>query len=246
MMKRLWSTLRADLRLQWRHGFYYAVLVVTIISVLLGRQLPESSLTSLLPLVIVNNLIVNSFYFVAGLVLLEKGEGTLEAQVVTPLRPGEYLASKVLTLGLLSLLETLVVVLLTYGRPPQPLALLAGVLLGAAFYTLAGFAAVARYDSINEYLLPSVLYAALLSLPLLPYAGLGNDLLAPLAYLHPLQAVLVLLDTGLEPASVWQSASLWRPAYSLLYGTLSIGLFFRHGLQTFHRFVVRQEGVHQL
>ena len=245
-MSRLWSTLHTDIRLQWRHGFYHAVLVVTIIAILLGRQLPDKSLASLLPLVVVNNLIINSFYFVAGLVLLEKGEGTLEAQVVTPLRAGEYLASKVMTLSLLSLLETAVLVLLTFGHPPRPLALLAGVVLGAAFYTLAGFVVVARYDSINEYLLPSVLYAVLLSLPLLPSAGLGNDLVAHLAYLHPLQAVLTLLNAALEPAAVWQTASFWRPAYSLLYGALSIGLFFRLGLQTFHRFVVRKEGVHHL
>lgn len=239
-MKRLWSTLRTDVRLQWRHGFYYAVLVVTIISVLLGRQLPDASLVSLLPLVVVNNLIINGFYFVAGLVLLEKGEGTMEAQVVTPLRAGEYLASKVLTLSLLSLLETAVLVLLTFGLPRHPLALSAGILLGTAFYALAGFIVVARYDSLNEYLLPSVIYAALLALPLLPYAGVGNDLASWLAHVHPLQTVLVLLEAALRPAAGW------RLAYSLLYGSLWVGVFFWLSLQSFQRFVVRKEGVRQL
>ncbi|MDX1688583.1 MAG: ABC transporter permease [Candidatus Promineifilaceae bacterium] len=239
-MKRLWSTLRTDVRLQWRHGFYYAVLVVTIIAVLLGRQLTGESLATLMPLVVVNNLIINGFYFVAGLVLLEKGEGTLEAQVVTPLRAGEYLISKTLTLGLLSLLETAVLVLLTYGWPPRPLALVAGVLLGTAFYTLAGFIVVARYDSINEYLLPSVPYAALLALPLLPYAGIGNDLLVQLAFLHPLQPVLVFLESALQPVG-----NIWRPAFALLYGSLWLGLFFWLSLRSFHRFVVRKEGVRQ-
>lgn len=44
------------------------------------------------------NLPLATFFFIAGLVLLEKGEGTLEAQIVTPLTAGGYLASKILTL----------------------------------------------------------------------------------------------------------------------------------------------------
>jgi len=244
-VKRLWSTLRTDVRLQWRHGFYYAVLAVTVISVLLGRQISGASLALLLPLVIVNNLIINGFYFVAGLVLLEKGEGTLEAQIITPLRPDEYLASKAATLSLLSLLETVVLMLLTVGLPPRPLALVAGVLLGAAFFTLAGFIVVARYDSLNEYLLPSVVYAGALALPLLPYAGVGNDLVAALAYLHPLQAVLALLEAGLQPTTGWQLSTIWRPVYGLVYGSLWVGLFFRLTLRSFQRFVVRKEGVLQ-
>lgn len=238
-MKRLWSTVLTDVRLQWRHGFYYAVLVVTIVSVLLGRQLPDTSLAALLPLVIVNNLIINGFYFVAGLVLLEKSEGTLEAQVITPLRAGEYLAAKVVTLSVLSLLETAVLVPLTFGLPPQPLALVAGVLLGAAFYTLAGFIVVARYDSINEYLLPSIVYAGAMALPLLPYAGIGGELVATVAYIHPLQAVLVLLEAALRPATALHLA------YGLLYGALWVVLFFRLTLRSFQRFVVRKEGVRQ-
>lgn len=239
-MKRLWSTVLTDVRLQWRHGFYYAAAAVTVISVLLGRQLPEASLASLLSLVIVNNLMINGFYFVAGLVLLEKGEGTMEAQVTTPLRAGEYLASKAITLSLLSLLEAVVIVLLTFGSPPRPLALVAGVLLGTTFYSLAGFIVVARYDSINEYLLPSIVYLGLLALPLLPYAGIGSALVARLAYAHPLQPVLVLMEDALRPAGGW------RPAYGLLYGCLWVGLLFWASRQTFQRFVVRKEGVRRL
>ena len=168
-----------------------------------------------------------------GLVLLEKGEGTLEAQVVTPLRTGEYLASKGVSLTLLSLLETLVIVGLTIGLGFNVLILSVGVGLTAAFFMLAGFIVVARYDSINEYLLPSVLYTALLSLPLLPYVGVSESWLF---YLHPLQPLLLLLQAAFRPVAAWQLI------YGVVYSGLWLFLSYRFGQHTFYRFVISKEG----
>ena len=64
----------------------------------------------MLPAVVFGNLVAVNFYFMAGLILLGKGEGTLEAQVVTPLAYWEYLVSKTVTLAALSLVEQFVIV----------------------------------------------------------------------------------------------------------------------------------------
>jgi hypothetical protein len=120
----------------------------------------------LLPPMVVGNLLISTFSFIGGLVLLEKGEGTLTAQVITPLRIGEYLAAKIATLTALALAETLVLVLLIAGWRFDALLLILGVILAAAIYCLAGFITVVRYAAINEYLLPSGGYIAVLWLPL--------------------------------------------------------------------------------
>lgn len=228
-MKRLLSTMRLDVQLQFRDGFYYAAAFVAVLSVLLLGQLPATSLAWFLPVLIVNNLIINNFYFIGGLVLLEKGEGTLEAQVVTPLRIGEYLAAKGATLSLLSLLETVVIVSLTVGLGFNVFTLVTGVVLTSIFFMLAGFTVVARYDSINEYLLPSVLYTALLSLPLLPYVGVGQSWLF---YLHPLQAMLLLLQAAFQEVATWQLI------YGVIYSALWLGLFYRVSQRAFYHFVI--------
>ena len=235
-MKRLLASIRLDVRLQFRNGFYYAAAFVAVLSVLLLSQLPDASLAWLLPLFVMNNLIINNFYFVAGLVLLEKGEGTLEAQVVTPLRTDEYLASKAMTLALLSLLETLLIAGLTAGLNFNVLILSAGVTVMAIFFMLTGFIVVARYDSINEYLLPSVLYTALLALPLLPYVGVAES---RLFYLHPLQPMLLLLQTAFRPAAAWQLT------YGVVYSSLWLVLIYHFSRRTFHRFVITKEGAHR-
>ena len=108
-MTRLAATLAADVRVQFRNGFYLATAFVVTCSVVGLRWLPTDVAALLLPVVVLENIVVNTFYFVSALLLLERGEGTLAAQSVTPLRADEYLASKVLTLTALSLVESLLI-----------------------------------------------------------------------------------------------------------------------------------------
>jgi fluoroquinolone transport system permease protein len=233
-MKRLLSTARWDFRLQYRNGFYYAAAFVVAINVIVINQLPGASVNLVLPVILLENILINAFYFVGGLVLLEKGEGTLEVQIVTPLRTGEYLISKSLTLTALSIVESLLIVGLTVGLDFRPSPLLIGIVTLATFFTLIGFLAVARYDSINEYLFPSFLFTAALSLPLVAYFG-GWESWA--LYLHPIQAPLVLLEASFFPVETWE----W--VYGILYMALWIALAYRWSLRAFYRFVIVKEGV---
>ena len=114
-MHRLAATVCLDLRLQMRNGFYYAVAFVLACWFVLLTSLPVIDWGYVLPAVVFGNLVMVNFYFVAGLVLLEKDEGTLEAQVVTPLADWEYLASKTVTLAALSVVEQVVIVWSAYG-----------------------------------------------------------------------------------------------------------------------------------
>ncbi|HEU5103814.1 MAG TPA: ABC transporter permease [Roseiflexaceae bacterium] len=209
-MKRLLSTIRCDMRLQHRNGFYYATAVVVAFYALGLSQLhaagTQLNLAWLLPAIVLNNLLITTFYFIGALVLLEKAEGTLAAQVVSPLRDREYLAAKVITLAGLALAYNLAVVALIVGFGFGMLALIAGTGAAAALLVMAGFVVVARYDSINEYLLPSLPYAAGLLLPMVYVIGWES----PLLYLHPLQAPLVLMQAAFTPVAAWQ----------LVYGVL--------------------------
>ncbi len=236
-MKRLIATVRCDLLLQFRNGFFYATAFVVAIWALLISRLhlldTRLNLEWLLPPMVLDSLVINSFYFAGALILLEKGEGTLEAQVVTPLRTSEYLVSKVITLTLLALLQNVIVVGLVAGVTSGMLPLIAGTALASTFYVLLGCVAVARYNSINEYLLPSLLYVAVLLLPLLPYVN-GWD--SPLIYLHPLQALLVVIQAAFQPVE------FWRIMYGLLYAGLWIGLVYLFARRALRRFVIAEVG----
>ncbi len=233
-MHRLAATVRLDLRLQMRNGFYYAVAFVLACWFVVLTRLPAIDWGYVLPAVVFGNLVMINFYFVAGLVLLEKGEGTLEAQVATPLANWEYLASKTLTLAALAVVEQLVIVWSAYGGGFAAGPLVVGVVLAGVLYTLTGFLLVARYRSINEFMFPSVLFTAVLSLPLLHYFGLWN---AWLLYLHPFAAPLVLLGGAFRPIASWE----W--AYGVLYSAAWAGMLLLASQRSFDRFIVAREGV---
>lgn len=214
-MSRLRATLRADVTLQLRNGFYAATGFVAAVWATILLQIPAFDWRWLLPPMAVGNLLLNTFYFMGALVLLEKSEGTIAALVVTPLRIGEYLAAKVATLAALALAETLLIIALaTGGRFNMPLLLL-GAGLAATIYCLVGFVAVARYDSINTFLLPSGVYAGLLWLPLLAYMAQWRHWLL---YLHPMMGPLVLVEGAFRPLALWEglyctlASSLWVAA----------------------------------
>jgi fluoroquinolone transport system permease protein len=232
--RRLAATLRWNVVLQFRHGFYYVSAAFILVRVALLRQLPgDAHMSLLVPGLMVNNLIITTFYFVGALVLLEKGEGTLAGLVVTPLRDTEYFLGKVFSLTLLGVGESLTIVLLTDGTRFNLLLLVGGMALLCGFYTLAGFVAVARFDSLNEYLLPSVLIVMALWLPLLDHFGLVHS---PLFYLHPVQPALVLMRAAFAPAQPWEI--VYGVAGSLFWLGLSLLLARR----SFARFVVRAAG----
>jgi fluoroquinolone transport system permease protein len=232
-LRRLLSTLHWDVRLQLRNGFYYVSAFMVILWGLLFSQLPELDWGWLVPGLLLGNLIINTFYFIGGLVLLEKDQGSLEVQVVTPLRTGEYLAAKVGSLILLSMLENVVLVLLIAGPTFRLLPLALGIALASAMYALVGFVAVSRYTSINEYLFPSLIYTMPLALPLVDYFGLYRTWLV---YLHPLQAPLLVLQAAFEMLALWQ----WL--YAILYSALWIGIFYLLARRAFHRHVIGREG----
>ena len=233
-MKRLLSTIIWDLKLQFRNGFYYASGFVALLMIIMLKQLHGVNWGSWWPPIILENLVINAFYFLAGMVLLEKGEGTLEAQIITPLRPWEYLLSKVVSLGLLSLLETLIIILIISGVGFNWLMMVTGIMFLIALYALYGFFVVARYNSISEFILPSVLWTMGFSLPLLYYFDVWRSWLM---YLHPLQAPLVLMQGAFEQLPTWQII------YGVLYSLLWIGITYTITHRAFHRFIVTKEGV---
>ena len=233
-MTRLTATMQWDVRLQWRNGFYYAAIAVVVMWLFIASQIPDETLIWLMPMMIMGNLVIGTFYFLGGLVLLEKDEGSLEARVTTPLRPTEYLGSKVLTLTGLAVLESSLITIASVGLQANWVWLLAGVVETAVFFCLVGFIVVARYDSVNEYLLPSIGWLLLLGLPLATYmSGWSHWLL----YLHPMQATLSLM-TG-----AWQALPWWLISYCLVYPALWIALAAHLSLRTFHRFVITKQGV---
>jgi fluoroquinolone transport system permease protein len=196
---RLAATIYRDFILQLRYGLYSVSVFVVVVWGVLLSLLPAEALAdaaTIVPAFLLGNLIVTTFYFMAALVMLEKAEGMLTALVTTPLRAWEFLASRIVTLTSLALVESLLIVVVVFGPRFHWGLLLVGSSLLSALYVLVGFAAVVRYASINEMLMPSVVFVMALVLPLISHFGLVDSIWM---FAHPVQPALVLMQAAYEP-----------------------------------------------
>ena len=222
--------LRWDVRVQTRYGIVPVYAVLTVLFVLGLLSVGESARIDATVLLITLDPAVLGFYFIAVLVLFEKGDGVLDALVVSPLGPAGYLLSKDVTLSALATTASVVVILATHGVTLRlPLALV-GVALAASLFVLLGFVAVARFDSVNEYFLSAPVWGGILFLPILGFLGLVET---PLFYLLPVQPLLVLVEAGLRPVE------LWRVVYAIAYLVVGNVVVYSVALRSFKRHVVR-------
>ena len=232
-MSRLWSTVQWDWRLQWRQGIMVVAALLLLVWGALFSQVDSAFLPYLLPPVLYLDLSIFGFYFMAGLLYLEKADGVLAALVVTPMRRWHSLVAKIVTLSLLGLLMSILFVGVLHRESVNWAALLIGVLLNSVLFVLASFLLAVRYDAINEFLIPSICVLALAQVPFVDFYGLWSGW--PL-YLLPFQSSLLLIRGAFEPLAVWQ----WL--YALGYVLLCIGVGFWWSLRVFEHFVVRSAG----
>ena len=192
--------LRFDVIVQARNGFYWASgFVVLAVSALLAAM-PSAVLNNpglWVPALVMFNLQITTFFFVAGLMLLERDEGTLIALGASPLSARTYLLARCTTLTTLAAVETLVIAWFGFGFSAS-WALFAATAAMGITYTGFGVAVAARYESVNSLLLPASVIVTVLLLPLLGHFELAPRLLS---VWHPLEPALLLLRAAYHPIS---------------------------------------------
>ena len=195
-MTAILTALRWDVIVQARNGFYWASAFLIIVISALLLSVPESARANSalwVPAILVINLQITTFFFVAGLMLLERDEGTLNALAVSPLSPSGYLATRTVSLTALAAAETIAIVWIGFGTSGSWSLILGGTAALGVIYTGFGAAVATRYDSVNALLLPASAFVALLLLPLLPHFGLAPRL--PF-FVHPLEPPMTLIRAG--------------------------------------------------
>lgn len=191
---RLASTIQYDVKVQFRSGFYLAYLIVCLIYIFALRQIPASSKTTITTIIIFLDPTILGFYFIGGLILLEKKQKILDGLFVTPLSLSEYIISKALSLTVLALISSIAIVLFIIGFNFNILLFSATVVLTSILFVFIGLAVVSRVKKVNEYLILSPLPLIFFVLPLLDFFGIWNSFLF---YLIPSHPVIKLLSASI-------------------------------------------------
>lgn len=232
-MKGLLALLRWDLLMQYRYGFWIAGLAVTLTWVAFLRPLSPEYLQIWLPCLLYVDIGTIGLMFVAGVLFFERGQGVIDALVVTPMSTSAWLASKLLSLTLLTTIVACVLVLLTVGADAAWLWLVPCFALVAALYTVLGFLLAARFGSVSSFLVAFSVIGVVFALPLLDYFDIWRH---PILWLNPAHPTLVLIRQPFRPAS---SAELGA---AIVLTGLWLALGFRMSLRAFHRRVSWRRG----
>jgi fluoroquinolone transport system permease protein len=202
----------SDIRFQMRQGISLVYVFITLVYLLVLGRLPEAINGWVVPLLVYSDPAMLGFFFIGGIVMLEKSQGVIQYLTVTPLAPMAYLLAKTISLGLVSMAAGLAIVLVTYHGTVVWITLLVGILLSSAAATSFGFFVAAGCRTVNAYFVRMIPAMLLL---VAPTALVFFPALRPIACLLPSSAGLLLVlgafrgITILEVAACVVSLLIW-------------------------------------
>ncbi len=226
------AILNWEFRLQWRYYFWVVAAVVTVVWHLLLASLSSAAKLTWLPVLLFADISNIGLLFIAGSLILERQQGTLNAIAVMPVGTGLWLAGKLISLTCLTSACGLVLTALNLDAVAW-LRVVPAIVLTAAFFTSAGFILACPFQNILNYFLAMALATSILSLPLLSYFAIADS---PLFWLVPSYPTVLLLEQAFGDATgVGYLATL---LVCLAWISLSHYL----GIRLFHRCVAARAG----
>jgi fluoroquinolone transport system permease protein len=229
------QTLRLDLRLLYRYGLIWAAVFSALLWEVVVLLVPASLRAAATVYIVFGDLALVGFFFIAGAVFFERGERTLFALLVSPVRFGHYFTSKLAVLSGLSLALSLMIAVSSVHFDFEPLSFLAGVVLCALLFLACSFISATPFASISEWIIPSTGVLAVLNVPLLHYSGLWEH---PVAYLVPTQGVLLLMGSSLGHVDL----EAWQWIYALAYPVAALAVLGLIARRMFDRHIAAGEG----
>ena len=230
-MKRFASTMQTDVTVQVRNRLYIiGPAIAVLMALLLGQVASQSDFYRAIPTLLLIVTGGTTLLYVAGLILFEKDEGTLNGLIVSPLRTWEYLTSKVVTLTVLALLESLILVgIVTRLQGFNIPLLVLGILFIGIIYTLIGIVMIVRFRSITDFLVPVIVISLILQMPFLYFLGLLEN---QLFLLIPTSAPTLLMQ------GAWQTLTLWEWVYALGYTLVTTVVLCVWAYRAFYRYII--------
>lgn len=233
-MSRLLSTLKLDMMIQFRSRLYHISIGLAVLLVVGMRAFfDQETLRAVIPVFFLMAIGGTTYTFVAGMVIFEKSENTLDGIIVTPLSNRDYIVSKVVSLTFIAVLETTTITLLAYGTGFNPFLLYEGILLIGFIMVLIGLIQVVRVDNVNDFLVGAFVIGVVTQLPVFLKFNMGLEWLW---YAIPTAAPFTLMIGGFENLAGWQLG--YGIGYSLVW-LLGLSIWAN---QAFDYHIVQQGG----
>ena len=214
---RLLRLTAGDIRFQWKYGFYILYAIFTAVYLLVLAAVPDGVRRTVATVLIFTDPAAMGLFFMGAIILLEKSQRVNSALAVSPVRAGEYMLAKLLSLALIGLVVG--GILAVAGGIHHLRLCLPAVVLSSFICSACGLIAARFSRSLNQFVLLAVPFEMAICLPpaLLLF---GFD--SPWLMLHPgVSAVWLIYGDAPNAALCLLSLFLWCiPVFVLCHGSV--------------------------
>ncbi|WHH57809.1 hypothetical protein [Petroclostridium sp. X23] len=237
---RLSKLLKWDFVFQVKYGIVIAGIIITAVWLGMISLLPVYTMGYVIPIAFVTDFAVTGFLFIAAMLFFDKGQGTLDVIVTSPVRVSEYILSKLISL---STLICFIAMGLVFGvssikglEANYGFVLLASLLSGS-FFILLGFITSTFYKSFTDMIMPMGVWLAVLFIPFLTYINIDTfDFLDAIVFLWPTYSMMKIID------AILGDSNIIFISLSIAYIMAMNFILFRIAVKLFNRKVIGREG----
>ncbi len=211
---RFLSVLKGDIRFQFRYGFYFIYALFTLLYVLILQLVGDQWQARVAVLMIYSDPAVLGLFFMGAILQFEKDEHTLHSLVVSPLKPGEYVLSKLCSLSIIATLVALSIA--GFGTVVAHPVLVGGtIFIGSCLFSSLGLVLATKTDTLNQFIFATIPCLLVISIPAAFYILRPGS---PWMLLHPGISIIELCLSGEYRALAGVSLLLWTSG--VLYYTV--------------------------
>ena len=199
------SLILSDIRFQFRYGFYFIYLVFSLVYIGMLFAFPENWRQTAALLMIFTDPAAMGLFFMGAIVLFEKSERVLNSIAVSPVKPLEYVVSKLVSIGLIASLVACVIGFVA-GVVERPLLFIIAVFLCSCLFSSAGLIVASKISSLNQFIIAAIPAEIIIVVPVFLWVfWIKSDFFA----LHPGVSMLMLCSGDGNAVIAMVSLFVW-------------------------------------
>ena len=207
----------ADIRFQYKYGFYLLYGLFTLFYIFILSVLPSAWQKTAAVIMYYSYPAAMWLFCMGAIVLLEKSQMVLSSLAVSPTKISQYINAKILSFGFIGTIVGVIIELFTSNN--NVIIVIISVFLSSVIFSLTGLIVAFKAQSLNQFVIATVPFELILTAPpIITLFGFDN----PWLILHPgVSAIKLLAGNYQNQLLLIMIQILWIPIlYYICYGVV--------------------------
>jgi fluoroquinolone transport system permease protein len=167
-LKRISALLFGDIRFQFKYGFYFLYLIFSILYISLLSVLPVDWRSNAAVLMVFTDPGAMGLFFMGSIILFEKSERVLNSIAISPVKPHEYVLSKLFSIAFISIIVGLAIGLFS-DTIHNLLYFITGLFLCSCLLSAIGLIIAFNVKTLNQFIIATVPVEIIIMFPAIAY-----------------------------------------------------------------------------